>query len=111
MEKYIAVYILAVNKHSTVTDCYPDAGWQLRFRRNLNDWKLEDISQLLNILEPVSWMLTKRILGSGPEARMESFQQGAVTILSRNKMVTGNGLAVENKSSSNSCMLGGTLLL
>ncbi|MCD9560179.1 hypothetical protein HAX54_018674 [Datura stramonium] len=36
-----------------VADCFINDEWQLELRRNFDDWKVGDICQLLQLLEPI----------------------------------------------------------
>lgn len=46
------IYWLAVNRHTSVYECYDEIRsiWSLRLRRDLNDWEVEELLNLLGIL-------------------------------------------------------------
>lgn len=39
------------NPKIKVVECWSNRGWNFKFRRNLNDWKMERVSSLLNEVE------------------------------------------------------------
>lgn len=40
--------LITKKKYCTVADDYVNNGWNFFFRRHFNDWKVDDISEILN---------------------------------------------------------------
>ncbi|KAG5627326.1 hypothetical protein H5410_012544 [Solanum commersonii] len=53
----------------TVAECYINSGWQLHFRRNFNDWEMDDISHLSHLLDPITLEGTRHQMHQGKSER------------------------------------------
>ncbi|KAG5601584.1 hypothetical protein H5410_032954 [Solanum commersonii] len=49
--KYPDLFNLSLQKVSTIREMRDNQGWDLRFRRHLNDWEINRVAELLNTLE------------------------------------------------------------
>lgn len=47
MNRFPTLYSLISNKNCTIADCYTGQEWKFNFRRNFNDWEVDEIGQLL----------------------------------------------------------------
>ncbi|WMV34850.1 hypothetical protein MTR67_028235 [Solanum verrucosum] len=54
-EEFPSLHLIAAEPNSTIASNRSDDIWDLRFRRNLNDWELNDIFALFAKLQPCSF--------------------------------------------------------
>lgn len=50
-DRFPDLMMLCSNPEVTVSECWSNHGWNLNFRRHLNDWKVERVASLLKEVE------------------------------------------------------------
>lgn len=50
-DSYHDLFSTGSNQNKTINDCWSPQGWNLHFRRNLNDWEVKRVARLLTDIE------------------------------------------------------------
>lgn len=56
-ELFPVIYRLVLDKEFTVAQCWEDNSWNIKLRRDINDWELNEVPEFFSIL-PISVSLT-----------------------------------------------------
>ena len=53
-EVFPNLFLIPVNPEVTIQECWSTQGWDISFRRRLNDWEIERVAMLLGKIGQVS---------------------------------------------------------
>lgn len=67
------LFSLCTNPEETVAEVWSTDGWNIVFRRHLNDWEIGRVGELLQVLNDFNGHRQKRILSDGNSLEMEAF--------------------------------------
>ncbi|WMV29386.1 hypothetical protein MTR67_022771, partial [Solanum verrucosum] len=88
-EEFPSLHLIAAEPNSTIASNRSDDIWDLRFRRNLNDWELNDIFALFAKLQPFSFSPQEpdRLKWGNSRKGHYTVKEGYHSLCSRNSMI------------------------
>ncbi|WMV58807.1 hypothetical protein MTR67_052192 [Solanum verrucosum] len=59
-EAFPDLFLICVNPEVTIQECWSTQGWDISFRRRLNDWEIERVALIPTKVKCFTWLVIKR---------------------------------------------------